>query len=319
MRIERLPIGDIKVIAKRHRPVVQKRVQLIAASITAIGLIYPIVVHVGKDGPVLDQGQHRLEAAKSLGWKRIRCLVSEGDKTKRRLGTVVENYDRAELTSLQRAEHTVERERLFDQLREGAQNAQPGGRQPKDTGLSKGAKALGISRDELRRARSIAAMSPEAKAKAIELKLDRKQSALLEMAKEDTAADQIAKANEIAARNRRATNPLAAKATERHRQKHGALRSTSPAKTSVDPAPRAESSDARPSTQAQPPEGRSLVSFGKPASRAQSRVKFEAAVRELVGLAAKPSEDFVGVVPTDDLEMVTNFLLQIAGASKAAE
>ena len=71
MRIERLPIGDIKVIAKRHRPVVQKRVQLIAASITAIELIYPIVVHVGKDGPVLDQGQHRLEAAKSLGWKRI--------------------------------------------------------------------------------------------------------------------------------------------------------------------------------------------------------------------------------------------------------
>ena len=56
----------------------RKRVQLIAASITAIEFIYPIVVHVGKDGPVLDQGQHRLEAAKSLGWKRIRCLVSEG-------------------------------------------------------------------------------------------------------------------------------------------------------------------------------------------------------------------------------------------------
>ena len=92
MRIERLPIGDIKVIAKRHRPVVQKRVQLIAASITAIGFIYPIVVHVGKDGPVLDQGQHRLEAAKSLGWKRIRCLVWRGIRRKGALVLLRHNF-----------------------------------------------------------------------------------------------------------------------------------------------------------------------------------------------------------------------------------
>ena len=313
-----LPIRDIKVFAKRHRPLVQNKVELIAASITAIGLICPIVVHVGKDGPVLDQGQHRLEAAKSLGWKRIRCLVSEGDKTKRRLGTVVENYDRAELTALQRAEYTVERERLFYQLREGVQNAQPaGGRQPKDKGLSKVAKGLGISREELRRARSIAAMSPEAKAKIVELKLDRKQSALLEMAKESTPADQINKAEEIAARNRRAKKADAAKALEPRRvQKRAAPVIASQAKVSVDPAALAKSSDGPPSTHAQPREKRrSLVSLEKP-PRAQSRMKFAEALRELKDLTAKPSEDFIGVVSPDDLGLVANFLLQIAATSK---
>ena len=318
-RTEKLSVHSIKVIEKRHRPIITAKVELIAASLAEIGQRYPISVYLGQNGPVLVAGLHRLEAAKLLGWKKIQCHVVSGDKIDRRLWTLAENAHRADLTTLQRAEHTVEWDRLVQERAKDGQLARPGGRQPKDRGISKSAKRLGLSREEVRRARSIATITSEAKAKIIELKLDRKQSALLEIGKEDTAADQIAKAEEIVARNRRAKRPLAAKATERHSQKYGALGSTSPAKVSVDPAPPAKSSEGGRSTHAHSPEkNRSLVPLEKPPARTQSRMKFAVAVRELKELIAKPSEDFVGVVQTADLELVANFLVQIAAASKKA-
>jgi hypothetical protein len=45
--------------------------------------------------------------------------------------------------------------------------------------------------------------------------------------------------------------------------------------------------------------------------------KFETAIREIKELTTKPSAKFVGVIPADDLEMIANFLRQIAAGTKA--
>ena len=52
------------------------------------------------------------------------------------------------------------------------QVAPPGGRQPKDIGIKKAARALGLTREEVRRAKAIAGIIAEAKAQARELGLD---------------------------------------------------------------------------------------------------------------------------------------------------
>ena len=80
---------------------------------------------------------------------------------------------------------------LIKKRAKGAQVAQPGGRQPHDKGLSKTAKQLGISREEVRRSKKIAGISPKAKTAAKNVGLDDNQAALLKAAKESTPKGQI--------------------------------------------------------------------------------------------------------------------------------
>ncbi len=47
------------------------------------------------------------------------------------------------------------------------------------------------------------------------------------------------------------------------------------------------------------------------------KVRFTAAVLELLKLVTKPSETFAGVVPAADLEMIANFLNQVAAKTHA--
>jgi ParB family transcriptional regulator, chromosome partitioning protein len=198
-QLKTIRVKAIRVIGQ-HRPVVSKKVQIIADSMTKIGLKTPITVRAGKKGPALITGLHRLEAARSLGWRKIDCFVMKGDKTERRLWTVAENLHRADLTSLQRSEFVAEWERLVKQEK-GAQDAQPGGRQPKDKGISKTAKQLGITRDEVRRSMAVAKISRKAKHAAEAAGVADNQKILLEVAKEPKNA-QVAKVHELANRKR---------------------------------------------------------------------------------------------------------------------
>jgi hypothetical protein len=75
------------------------------------------------------------------------------------------------------------------------QVAHPGGQQPHDRGISRAAKILGFTREEVRRSQAIAGISEEAK----EIGLDKKQSALLKIAKENGSKAQLAKIEEIKA------------------------------------------------------------------------------------------------------------------------
>jgi ParB-like chromosome segregation protein Spo0J len=196
-RIRRLPIESIKVIGERRR-VDKNKVRLIAESMKKIGLGTPLSVRKRDNGAiVLVTGQHRLEAAKLLDWKEIDCMIMKGGKIQRELWTIAENLYRSDLTRLQEAEHIARWTLLIKKLGDG-QVAQPGGRQPQDKGMSRTAKELGVTRETVRRSKTIAGASSEAKAAARKAGLDRNQDALLKIAQEATVEAQVAKVRELA-------------------------------------------------------------------------------------------------------------------------
>jgi ParB-like chromosome segregation protein Spo0J len=197
--IKNFRVADIRVLGQ-HRPLVKEKVGIIADSIKAIGLNTPPTVRPSKKGPILVTGQHRLEAAKLLGWKQIECFVMRGDKIERQLWRIAENLHRAGLTKLQRAELVNKWVKLIKELAKGEQVAQAGGKQPNDKGLSKAAKQLGISREEVRRSKKIAGISSKAKTAAKTAGLDANQAAMLKVAKESTPEGQTKKVHELANR-----------------------------------------------------------------------------------------------------------------------
>jgi ParB-like nuclease domain len=207
-RILSIAIDDIKVVGQR-RSLDKKKLPVIADSMKTIGLKTPITVQPSKDGGyVLIAGLHRLETAKSLGWKNIDCIVIRGDKIKSQLWTEAENLHRAGLTALQRAEAVAKWKRLAKKLDRDGQTAQPGGHQPNVKQISKVAKQLGTTREAVRRAEKAAGISPKAKAAAIATGVDKNQAALLEVAKEPTPKAQTEKVLELAKRKSKATGKL---------------------------------------------------------------------------------------------------------------
>ena len=67
MKRETFDIARIYVPVKRRASLEQARVEELAASILANGLLTPILVRPDGDRFVLVEGLHRLEAARSLG------------------------------------------------------------------------------------------------------------------------------------------------------------------------------------------------------------------------------------------------------------
>jgi ParB/RepB/Spo0J family partition protein len=197
-QLKKIRVKEIRITGA-HRPLVPERVNVIADSISKIGLKTPPTVRPTKKGYVLIAGRHRLEAVKSLGWRYIYCIVVRGDKTERQLWTLAENLHRADLTALQRGEWVTKWEKLIKRQK-GAQNAQ-------DKGLSKTAKGLGMTREEVRRSRQVAGISPKAKRVAEAMGLADNQSALLEVAKEPEDL-QVAKVRQLAKRKRKKANSL---------------------------------------------------------------------------------------------------------------
>jgi ParB family transcriptional regulator, chromosome partitioning protein len=203
--LEDVVVKDVQIKGKR-RELDPEKVKTLAASIALVGLRNPITVwriEKERDGAiptvlVLVAGGYRLEAYKLLGLKRIPAFVIEGDKTAARMLQLIDNLYDTELTALQHAEELTELAEIV-QREKGGQAAHPGGKQPHDRGISQAAKVLGFSRREVRRSLEIAGISKEAKAKAKEIGLDKKQSALLKIARETGTEAQLAKIEEIKA------------------------------------------------------------------------------------------------------------------------
>ena len=199
-----LAINAIHVVAKHRRPLKEAKVQAIAASMNQIGLQTPITVQAFKRKVTLVARWHRLEAAKRLSWDRIPCVVLTGE-LETRFWQIAENYYRAELTALERAEGTEELRTLIKEMPlEEGRLAPPGGRQPNDLGIKKTARALGLTREEIRRSKAMAEISPAAKAKVRNLGLDDNQRALLEIAKQSTRKAQLRAIQKIVERKRAA-------------------------------------------------------------------------------------------------------------------
>ena len=140
--VSQIKISEIQVKGK-HRPIDKEKLAVIAESMNKIGLRTPLTVRKTIDGEiVLVAGLHRLEAAKSLGWKEIDCIVMKGGQVQRQLWTIAENLHRADLTKLQHAEAVDRWAQLVKELEKGVQVAQPGGKQPKDKGYRTSRKSL---------------------------------------------------------------------------------------------------------------------------------------------------------------------------------
>jgi ParB family transcriptional regulator, chromosome partitioning protein len=195
IKVVRVRIADI-AIPEKCRSINEKALEALAHSMNQIGLRTPISVRVINEGFRLVAGRHRLEAARKLGWKRIDAIVMRDDKLDRQIWHNAENLDRADLTVLERAEAVAQRAK--DEAKKAAQDAHPGGRQPLDKGVSKAAKAIGVSRDNVRRSKTIAAISSAAKEAAKDAGLTDNEAALLKVAREQTPEAQVRKVRDLA-------------------------------------------------------------------------------------------------------------------------
>lgn len=192
-------------IPETARPYSAATVLDLARSISAIGLqCAPTVIE--RDGRrVLVAGRHRIEALRTLGIETVLCRCVDFDDIEARMWTISENLFRAELTVAQRAGQIAEYTKLVEDKREAerlsAQVAQKAPHRP-EGGDSLAARDLGLTRDEVRRAKTIAALPDETKQAARDLGYDDNQSALLKAARASTPAAQVAVLHEIAERGR---------------------------------------------------------------------------------------------------------------------
>lgn len=123
MTPEPIKVEDI-AIPDGRRNADPAAVARLATSLSEIGLLTPIMVrlvndYVLDDGevcdgvPVLIAGRHRLEAARSLGWERIDCVIVDMNDPQAELAEIDENLMRAELSPAERAEQTARRKELY--------------------------------------------------------------------------------------------------------------------------------------------------------------------------------------------------------------
>ena len=181
-----LYVENIKVPEHRARGLDEATVARLAESLSRIGLQTPITVWQDDEWPTLVAGLHRLKAAERLGWKKVEVIYLEGDEQDARLWEISENLHRCDLSAVERAEHIDEWRRLT--VAKGGQVVHPcGGPQPLDRGHTKTAEALGVSRETVRRAATIAALPEEVREQA---KAERwSQDRLLNVARDQDAVE----------------------------------------------------------------------------------------------------------------------------------
>jgi ParB-like chromosome segregation protein Spo0J len=192
-------------IPSTARPYNAMAVVDLSRSITAIGLQSAPTVIEREGRFILVAGRHRIEALKMLQVESILVRLVDFDDVEARMWTISENLFRAELTVGQRAEQVAEYAKLaaakHNAVKPG-QVAQVFGGRGKEGGDSLAARDLGITRDEVRRAKTIAALPEQTKQAARDAGLDDNQSALLKAARAPTPEAQIAVLAEIKERGR---------------------------------------------------------------------------------------------------------------------
>jgi ParB family transcriptional regulator, chromosome partitioning protein len=186
------------------RPTHADKVSELVTSIRLLGLqSLPTVIE--RNGRyILVAGRHRIEALRVLGKEQVPIRIVDFNDVEARLWTISENLHRNELNALERAEQVAEFLRLSEEVRQvapapaaaqtvtpqSAQVARPD-RRYEQRGDSLAAREHGITRDEVRRARTIAALPDDVKARARSLGIDVNQSALIAAAKAPTKEAQI--------------------------------------------------------------------------------------------------------------------------------
>jgi ParB family chromosome partitioning protein len=145
-----VPVDEVVVPEKLVRPLNEDRVRMISASMKEIGLRYPITV---TDKGTLVAGNHRLAAAKLLGWEKIKAEIVTEDDLDNRLWALVENLMRHGLTELEEAESLKEYNDIL--VARGVRNENGGDRRSEGSKRKKNmvevAKEIGMSKATLNR------------------------------------------------------------------------------------------------------------------------------------------------------------------------
>ena len=113
------------------RDLYKPAVASIAASMKEIGQLTPIFVRaanipikgVMEPGYLLIAGNHRVEAARQLGWSEIDARVMVGESLEAELIEIDENLCRAELTAAQRASAIKRRKQIWEALHPSSGNS----------------------------------------------------------------------------------------------------------------------------------------------------------------------------------------------------
>lgn len=229
MKIEMLPMARIYPREDDlARPIVPGKVVAIAGSFKEIGQRQPIGVRAVRRwacGVQIDAfeivfGNHRYEAAKTLGYETIAGEVLAADDLRLELVMIAENLHRAELSALEHDEQVKKWDRIVQELNSRQSDAKSkDDRNPKGSGRHKGgvrqtARELDLSEAAVRRAHKVANLSDDAKQVARETGLDDNRSAMLKAAAEpkDKQADKMRAIAQDKARpkvqQRRPLNPI---------------------------------------------------------------------------------------------------------------
>jgi ParB-like chromosome segregation protein Spo0J len=205
-------------IPSTARPYNAMAVVELSRSIAAIGLQSAPTVIEREGRFVLVAGRHRIEALKVLQVESVLVRLVDFDDVEARMWTISENLFRAELTVGQRTEQVAEYAKLAaekhdvqsGQVARNESRREDGRGHRHEGGDSLAARDLGITREEVRCAKTIAALPEETKRVARDAGLDDNQSALLKAAKARTPEAQIAVLAGIQERGRVADDATAA-------------------------------------------------------------------------------------------------------------
>ncbi len=156
MKVIELPIAEIQV-QKRMRRLDAGKVDALAGSIEAIGMLSPISV---TEDHILVAGLHRLEAGKKLGWTKIPGFVFTGEALDVELAQIDENLIRTDLTVLEHSEHLARRKEIYEAQHPETRAGGAGKGRPKDRDPESGNLTVSFSDDTAKktgRSRSVIA------------------------------------------------------------------------------------------------------------------------------------------------------------------
>jgi ParB-like chromosome segregation protein Spo0J len=206
------------IVREGRRPLDQAKVAEIAASFKLVGQIAPIGLRRMGNVPYDERsferikkldlvfGEHRLEAAKTLGWEKIdaveiphkvlRPKCQEGLDDYAKLVEITENLHRAELTTMQRNEQIAAWVELYNQNKPPNSDAESPSSRPgpkPDPGVIAAAKMSGLTPKDVRRAIKTTKVSPEVKAAADAAELTSKQRLAISRLPESEQLDAVAR------------------------------------------------------------------------------------------------------------------------------
>ena len=107
---------NLILVENRKRKLNSEKVVGLADSFALIGQLEPITVTLDNEHYVLLAGWHRLEAAKSLGWKTVKAEVFQGDALECELVEIDENLTNHDLTVLEQSIQLKRRNEILEEM-----------------------------------------------------------------------------------------------------------------------------------------------------------------------------------------------------------